>query len=127
MVAVANALTIWAIRLGIPRPPYTRGNAIIVETVGRLSGRRRRIPVGYVQDGDNLVVVAERGAGADWVRNALAREGGLRVFYKGRWRDAHLRLLEGNPEDYLQRMNKLHAALVRRHSTTPQPVEITVD
>ncbi len=125
--AIGNGLTIWAILLGVPRPPYTRGNAIVVETVGRRSGKRRRIPVGHVEDDGKLVVVSERGAGGDWVRNALARDGRLRVFYQGRWRDARLRLLGGNPEDYLQRMNKLHAALVRRHSTTPQAVEITLE
>ena len=125
-IAIANALTIWAIRTGIPRPPYSRRNAIIIETVGRRSGKRRRIPVGYVEQGTNLIVVAEDGAHADWVRNAQQR-GGLRVFFRGAWRPARLRLLEGDPEAYLQRMNKLHAALVRRHSTTPQPVEITLE
>ncbi len=125
--AIGNTLTIWAIQLGIPRPPYTRSNAIVVESVGRRSGKRRRIPVGYVEDAGKLVVVSERGAGSDWVRNTLRQEGRLRVHFRGEWRAARLRLLEGDPEDYLRRMNRLHAALVRRHSTAPQPVEITLD
>ena len=112
----ANALTVWAIRAGIPRPPYTRGNALIIETVGRRSGRRRRIPVGYIEEDGKLIVVVEDGARADWVRNAQ-HHGGLRVFHRGRWRDARLRLIEGDPENYLRRMNSVHAMFVRRHSS----------
>ena len=122
----ANALTIWAIQLGIPRPPYTRGNAIVVETVGRKSGRRRRIPVGYIEEDGKLIVVVEDGARADWIRNAVAR-GGLRVHYRGRWRDARLRLIEGEPEEYLRRMNRVHAHFVRAHSSVPAVAEITLD
>ncbi len=125
--AIGNGLTIWAILLGIPRPPYTRGNAIVVETVGQRSGKRHRVPVGYIEDEGRLIVVAEDGARARWVRNALAQDGRLRIHLRGKWRDARLRLIEGDAEGYLQRMNKLHAALVRRHSTTPQPVEITLE
>ena len=115
----------WAIRLGIPRPPYTRRNAMIVETTGRRSGKRRRIPVGYLEDDGKLVVVAEDGARADWVRNALEQDGRLRIYLRDRWRHASLSLVDCDPEAYLQRMNKLHAALVRMHSTAPQAVEIT--
>ena len=125
--AVANAITMWAIRLGIPRPPYSRANALIVETSGRRSGKRRRIPVGYLEDDGKLIVVAEDGARADWVRNALSRDGQLRVYVGGKWRNARLALVEDQPEDYLQRMNRLHAALVRVHSSTPKVVEITLE
>ena len=121
----ANALTVWAIRAGVPRPPYTRGNAIIVETVGRKSGKRRRIPVGYIEEAGRLIVVVEDGARADWVRNA--QHGGLRVFHRGRWKDARLRLIEGDPESYLQRMSSVHAYFVRRHSSVPGVAEITLD
>ena len=96
--AIANQVTMWALQTGIPRPPYTRGNAIIIETVGRRSGRRRRLPVGYLQDGGRLVVVVEDGERADWVRNALAQDGRLRVFLRGRWLDGKLSLIEGRPQ-----------------------------
>ena len=46
VVRIANAVTKLALVVGIPRPPYTRENALIVETVGRRSGKRRRIPAG---------------------------------------------------------------------------------
>ena len=75
VVRIANAITKLALLLGIPRPPYTRENALIVETVGRHSGKRRRIPVGYFDDGGRIIVVVEDGSRADWVRNAVANDG----------------------------------------------------
>jgi deazaflavin-dependent oxidoreductase (nitroreductase family) len=127
VLATANALTMWAIQAGIPRPPYTRRNAIVVETIGRRSGKLRRVPVGYLEERGKLMVVVEDGLRAHWVRNALAHDGRLRIHLRGRWRPARLRAVEGDPETYLRQMNTLHAALVRRHSTIPAVVEITPD
>ena len=124
---VANGVTVWGILLGIPRPPYTRNVGMVIETVGRKSGKRRRLPVGYIEEDGRLIVVVEDGARADWVRNALARDGRLRIHLRGRWRDARLRLIEGDPEAYLQRMNKIHAYFVRRHSSASGVAEITVE
>ena len=120
----ANELTTWAIMAGVPRPPYTRRNALVVETVGRRSGKMRRVPVGYVEECGRLLVVVEDGLRAHWVRNALAHSGELRVHLRGRWQAAKLRVVERDPEACLRSMNRLHAALVRRHSTTPAVVEI---
>jgi deazaflavin-dependent oxidoreductase (nitroreductase family) len=100
---------------------------MVIETVGRKSGKRRRLPVGYIEEDGKLIVVVEDGARADWVRNALAREGRLRVHLRGRWREARLRLIEGDPEAYLRRMSKTHAFFVRRHSSVPGVAEITLE
>jgi deazaflavin-dependent oxidoreductase (nitroreductase family) len=127
LVRFANAATMLALRAGIPRPPYTRRNALIVETIGRRSGQRRRLPVGYLEDGGRIIVVVEGGAHAQWVRNALASDGRLRVHYRGSWRQARLRLLDEDPEPYLGRMNAVHAAFVRIESTTPGVVEIRLE
>ena len=124
IVRIANAVTNLSLLAGIPRPPYTRDNALIIETVGRRSGKRRRIPVGFLDDGGRVIVVVEDGARAHWVRNALANDGRLRVHLRGAWRAARLRLLEGDPESYLRRMNRVHAAFVHLESTTPAVVEI---
>jgi deazaflavin-dependent oxidoreductase (nitroreductase family) len=115
----------WSLRVGLPSPPYTRRNAIIVETIGRRSGKRRRVPVGFLEEDGRLIVVAEDGLATSWVRNALESEGRLRVFLGGNWRDAHLELRAGDPEIYLRRMNKTHAAFVRLESSVPELVEIT--
>jgi hypothetical protein len=74
VVRFANAVTNLALLAGIPRPPYTRNNALIVETIGHLSRKRRRVPVGYLDDGGRIIVVVERGSRSHWVRNALANE-----------------------------------------------------
>ena len=126
LVKVANAITTAAILVGFPRPPYTRRNAIVVETLGRSSGRRRRVPVGYLQENGKLIVVVEHGRRAEWVQNALAQGATLRVHFNGQWRPARLRVTDRDPEPYLERMNRLHARLVRAHSTTPSVVEIDV-
>jgi hypothetical protein len=122
---LGNPLRMWPLRVGIPSPPYTRRNAIIIETIGQRSGKRRRVPVGFLEEDGKLIVVAEDGLAASWVRNALAREGCLRIFFHGYWRDAQLEPRSGDPEVYLRRMNKAHAAFVRMESSIPALVEIT--
>ena len=124
IVRLANAVTNLALLAGIPRPPYNRGNALIVETVGRRSGKRYRVPVGYLDEDGRIIVVVEDGLRAFWVRNALANDGRLRIHLRGAWRAARLRILDGDPETYLRRMNRVHAAFVRNESSTPGVVEI---
>src|SRR5205814_7512191 len=124
LVRLANAVTNLALLVGIPRPPYTRRNALIVETVGRRSGKRHRVPVGYLDEGNRLIVVVEDGVRAHWVRNALANDGRLRIHLRGAWRPARLRVLDAEPERCLRRMSRVHAAFVRLESSTPGVVEI---
>lgn len=124
LVRIANEITNLALLAGVPRPPYTRGNALIVETVGLQSGKRRRLPVGYLDDGGHIVVVVEDGLRAHWIRNALANGGHLRIHFRGAWRNACLQILDADPESYLSRMNRVHAAFVRVEATTPAVVEI---
>ena len=123
---ISNGSIMLALRLGLSAPPYSRKNAVIIETVGRKSGKVRRTPVGYADDGDRIIVVAEQGPKADYVRNARAREGRLRVFHAGAWKDATLRLLDGDAEPYLQCMSARHASFVRRFGTDLRAVEITL-
>ena len=124
LVRMANAITNFAIISGIPRPPYTRKNALVIETLGRRSGRRHRVPVGYLDDDGKIIVVVEDGLRSNWVRNALAQDGRLRIHLRGRWRPARLLMLEAEPESYLSRMNRVHAGLVRSHSSTPGVAEL---
>jgi len=124
LVRIANAITNFAIISGIPRPPYTRKNALVIERLGRRSGRRHRVPVGYLDDDGKIIVVVEDGLRSNWVRNALAQDGRLRIHLRGRWRPARLLMLEAEPESYLSRMNRVHAGLVRSHSSTPGVAEL---
>ena len=127
VVRMANAVTNLALIAGIPRPPYNRDNALIVETVGRRSGKRRRLPVGYLDDGGRIIVVVEDGSRAQWVRNALAEGGRLRIFLRGAWQSARLRVLDADPEPYLERMSRVHAAFVRFEASTPGVIELLPD
>lgn len=124
VVRMANAVTSLALLAGIPRPPYTRKNALIIETVGHRSGKRRRVPVGYLDDDGHIIVVVEAGFRSHWVRNAFANDGRLRIHFRGAWQAAHLHIIDADPESYLRRMNRVHAAFVRVESTTPAVVEI---
>ena len=126
VVRIANAITNAAIITGIPRPPYTRRNALVIETIGRRSGKRHRIPVGYLDDNGRIIVVVEDGPSSHWVRNALAQGGSLRIHLRGKWRSARLQMLEVEPEAYLRRMNRFHAGLVRSHSSTPSVAELVL-
>ena len=62
----------WALRVGLASPPYTRRNAIIIETTGHRSGKRRRVPVGFLKQDGKPIVVAEATLAASWVRKSLA-------------------------------------------------------
>lgn len=72
-----------------------------------------------------MIVVTVDGLAAAWVRNALDRDGCLRVSAWGKWRDARLEPRPGDPEAYLRRMNKARAAFVRTESSVPALIEIT--
>ena len=115
----------WSLRLGLPSPPYTRRNAIIVETIGRRSGKRRRVPVGFLEEDGKLIVVAEDGLASWWVRNALDREVVCVSSSAGIGATPGWSLGQATLEVYLRRMNRTHAAFVRMESSSPELIEIT--
>jgi deazaflavin-dependent oxidoreductase (nitroreductase family) len=51
-------------RLGLWKPRQNRWGALWLTTVGRRSGRRREVVLGYLEDGQNLVTMAMNGWGA---------------------------------------------------------------
>jgi deazaflavin-dependent oxidoreductase (nitroreductase family) len=122
---IGNPVRMWPLYVGLPSPPYTRNNAIIIETVGRKTGKRRRLPVGFLEEDGKLIVVVEDGLRSAWVKNALANDGGLRVFHHGKWREARLAPSSADPEAVLRKMNRVHAAFVRTEASKPSVVEIT--
>src|SRR4051794_16415296 len=90
---------------------------MIVETTGRLSGKRRRTVVGCHEDGDALWVVAEQGRSPGYVRNLEAKpDARLRV--ARRWRPATAHIVEA--DDPLARLDHFpagHARIVQRAGT----------
>lgn len=51
-------------RFGLWRPKPNRWGALRLTTTGRRTGLPRRVVVGYLQDGDNLITLAMNGWGA---------------------------------------------------------------
>jgi len=120
-----NPVTVTLLRLGLPAPPYSSRSALVMETVGRRSGRRRVTPMGYVRDGDaSLLVVAEHGRRADWVRNALA-QGTVRVWLGRQEHRGRITVLDDvDPDEVLHRIGPIHRAVVRGLAREPRAVRI---
>jgi len=101
-----------AVRLGL-----VRGH-VLIETVGRLTGQRRRTVVGMHVVGDIGWVVAEQGSHAGYVRNIEANPS-VRVCVRGKWRMARAWIVAD--DDAQARLDSFdrprHAANVRRFGT----------
>lgn len=67
----------------------------VVETTGRKTGKKRRVPVANGASGNEFWVVAEQGRRAAWVLNAEANPR-VRVLTGRRWRTGTAELL---PDD----------------------------
>ena len=97
-----------------------------METFGRKSGKRRLTPMGCLrQSPDRLLVVAEHGRRADWLRNALAA-GAVQVWLGGRPHRGRVSVVKGaDPAEVIAGMgNRLHAAAIRLMSHEPCVVAI---
>ena len=101
---------------------------VIVETIGRRTGKTRRTVVGAQRDDDGLWIVAEQGRHAGWVCN-LADHPELRVRHRARWHDARALILDDDDAD--ARLTSwgrpAHAGLVRRLGTDLTTVRVDVD
>jgi deazaflavin-dependent oxidoreductase (nitroreductase family) len=106
---IFNPLLRGAARAGFPLP-----GVVILETVGRRSGKRRRIPVGKALDGDTLWIVAEHGRRAGYVRNVEANPR-VRVKVGRSWRSGTARPMPDDDPRARQRAipNKRNSAMVR--------------
>ncbi|HEX4291424.1 MAG TPA: nitroreductase/quinone reductase family protein [Trebonia sp.] len=127
--SVINPVVRLAWNLGIPIP----GDALL-ETTGRRTGLRRRTPVCDGLDGETFWLVAQRGRGADWVRNIEAdprvrvRVSGLR----SRWRAGTAHILDGDDSRARQRLVS-QSGVARRfcfctaRAFTTSPLTVRVD
>jgi len=119
---VLNPPTMLAVRMGL-----VRGH-VLVETIGRRTGKRRCTVVGmHVADSTGWVV-AEQGHHAAYVRNLEANPS-VRVCIKGKWRIAHAQLVpDDDPEMRLRGFGRpRHAANVRRFGTDLLTVRFDFD
>ena len=79
---------------------------LVVETTGAKSGRRRRIPLVYVTDGDAIVLIASKGGAAKhpaWYHNLKAHPD-VRVWAKGRSGRYRAREASGDERERLWRL-----------------------
>ena len=97
---------------------------ILIETTGRVTGKRRRTVVGCHRDGDCLWVVAEQGRHAGYVRNLEAIPD-VRVRVAGRWRQATAHIVDGDdPVARLQQFPTAHGRIVQRVGTALLSVRV---
>ena len=61
------------IRAGVGSPRFVPGGFIVLETLGRKSGARRRSPLAATRIGAHVVVGTFRGDRSQWVRNLAAK------------------------------------------------------
>jgi len=100
---------------------------LLLETVGRKTGKARRTVVGFTGDGGALWVVAEQGRFAGYVRNLEATPN-VRVRLKRRWRDAIATIEDDDdPSARLDTFgDERHASLVRKFGTSLLSIRINV-
>jgi deazaflavin-dependent oxidoreductase (nitroreductase family) len=75
------------IRKGLGSPPLAPGGLIVLETKGRRSGRRSRVPLAAIRVGDHVLVGTFRGDCSQWIKN-LEAEPNVRTWLGGRPRKA---------------------------------------
>ncbi|MBI2370566.1 MAG: nitroreductase family deazaflavin-dependent oxidoreductase [Deltaproteobacteria bacterium] len=126
LIRIFNAVVVALLKRGLPFPPYTRRSGLVIQTIGRRTGKPRLTPVGYRQEGNRVYVVAES-RDADWVRN-LRTHPRVTLYLHGRpvQATAHLDLSD-DPQARLERMrNRLHAAAHRARQRDPVTVVFTL-
>jgi deazaflavin-dependent oxidoreductase (nitroreductase family) len=120
---IFNRVVLAAARAGLPTP-----SVVILETIGRRSGRPRRVPVTRMLDGDTLWIVTEHGRRAAYVRNIEANPR-VRVRAGRRWRTGSATVLADYDWRALQRRgpNKLNSAMVRLMGTDHLTIRVDLD
>ena len=100
----------------------------LVETLGRRTGRPRRVVVGTLIDHDRLWIVAEQGTHAGYVRN-LSCNPRVRVRIGRRWVAGRAQLVAG--DDVQSRLESfgmpLHARNVRKYGTELRTIRVDLD
>src|ERR1700690_360603 len=82
-----NRLVEPQIRAGWASPRFVPGGLIVLETTGRRTGRRSRIPLAALRVDGHVLISTFRGARSEWVKNASANSN-VRYWLRGRPRPA---------------------------------------
>ncbi len=113
------------------RVGLTQGVYSLIETQGRVSGRRRTTPVGRGRDGDTVWIVAEHGEASAYVRNLIA-DPRVRIRFAFRWHRGIATVVPG--DDGLTRraaidrsnglMGRLDGRAFRAKATDPTTIRV---
>jgi deazaflavin-dependent oxidoreductase (nitroreductase family) len=76
-----------AVRSGIASPAWTPGSAIVLETTGFKTGRKRSTPLLALRLGDYTLIATYRGGRSFWVKN-LHKQSQVRYYLGGKPRDS---------------------------------------
>lgn len=99
----------------------------IVETIGRRTGRRHRVPVGGRLSGDTFWFVAANGRKAHYVRN-IETEPRVRVKVHGRWRDGIATTCpDDNARRRLLRLNPLNSIFISISGTELLTIRVDLE
>lgn len=99
---------------------------VVLETTGRVSGRRRRTVVGALLESDAVWIVAENGTRAGYVRN-IGADPRVRVHLRGRWLTGVAEVVEGDDvETRLGAFRPGHAAMVQRFADNPATLRVAL-
>ncbi|OQZ94903.1 nitroreductase/quinone reductase family protein [Mycolicibacter algericus] len=106
--------------------PITRRlpTQVLLETTGRVSGQRRRTPIGGRRDGAQFWLVSEHGQTANYIRNIKA-DNAVRVRIRGRWHSGTAHLLpDDDARARLATLPRFNSTLVRAFGTDLLTVRI---
>ncbi len=100
----------------------------ILQTVGRKSGKIRRVPVGSTKMGNTLWLVAEHGYQAAYVQNIIA-DSRVKVKVGRRWYSGTAHLMpEDDPIERTKKMGlKINGAVVRAIGKSPLTIRIELE
>lgn len=82
-----------AVKSGVANPLPLGAGAVVVETVGRISGKQRRVPLLASRLCNKLIVSTVR-SDSQWLKNIEA-EPAVTVWLSGKPRDAHATVTRG--------------------------------
>ena len=108
--------------LGLVPPTH-----VLLETIGRRTGRPRQNPVGNGLDGDTLWIVAEHGHTANYVRN-LEADPRVRVKIGRHWRTGTATVLPDDDPRGLDRIGRrVNGFMVRAAGTDLLTIRVDLD
>jgi len=118
-----NRLTRWALRRGYAPRAY-----VLLETIGRRTGRPRHTPIGNGLAHGQFWLVAAHGEQADYVRN-IKKDPKVRVKIAGAWRTGTATVLPDDDPHARSRTlpHRWDAAIGRMMASRPLTIRIDLD